>query len=121
MTDECQCSMTGWCDRLQRTMTPHLHKLCQTSPEYRNKFAGQPVKKAEKPTRDGTLPCVHRGEVVKEIECTVCGLRGKTAEVHACEVRGECTLRRAVLGNKYAICLVCPQHKSPDEVTGRPP
>jgi hypothetical protein len=103
MIDSCQCSAAGWCEKLQRNMTPHLLNLCQTSPEYRSKFAGNPTPK------NGTKPCVHRGEEVKKITCDLCGMRGKQVEVYACDVRGECTLRRAVIRNAYAICLICPE------------
>jgi hypothetical protein len=53
-----------------------------------------------------TLDCQLRGEQTREVECRLCGNRGKIAEVFECREFGECTLRRT--GHKINSCLGCP-------------
>lgn len=56
------------------------------------------------------MSCLHRGEVLRQIECRTCGNRGKMVDVHYCAVHGECTLKRAVYLEKPHVCLGCTSH-----------
>lgn len=47
------------------------------------------------------LPCIHRGEKLREITCQTCGSKGVPVAVYACEVHGECARRKS--GNREAI------------------
>ena len=62
------------------------------------------------------LECVHRGDqVVRQEECTLCGGRRRVADVYACAIHGECTLRRTRAGSGGPPnCLGCPERTTAD-------
>lgn len=58
--------------------------------------------------------CLHRGDVLRQTPCESCGGREGIADVHACQVHGECTVhahgvrRDGAASDKLAVCVGCP-------------
>lgn len=59
------------------------------------------------PVRLAPAPCVHRGAVVREERCKLCGDRERIEPVLACAVHGACTQHRYRFGQPEPICLTC--------------
>ena len=53
------------------------------------------------------IDCIHRGEQLREIGCQTCGGRSVMIPVYACEIHGECLLRRSKAGADLKCCLSC--------------
>lgn len=53
------------------------------------------------------LACLHRGAQVRTVKCELCSKKNETAAVFACDVYGECTLRRYKSGKSERTCLGC--------------
>lgn len=53
------------------------------------------------------LTCVHRGPVSRTELCQVCGEKTKHEPIYACDLHGECALRRYKAGQKPKSCLSC--------------
>ena len=51
------------------------------------------------------FPCIHRGNVIDRRECQLCGARGKLFDVHACAVRGACSVQTRERG--LQACVAC--------------
>lgn len=65
------------------------------------------------------LPCAHRGEVVAQVPCGLCGQRGAMKEVAVCGVYGRCTAgnvgrtsKQRIDGKVPAVCLGCRERKA---------
>lgn len=72
------------------------------------------------------LPCVHRGELLRVIECEMCGAVGTSVEVHEClhpeVIQKECTASRwsndpTKMPNKH--CLTCESRTVPVQIEKR--
>lgn len=59
--------------------------------------------------------CINRGELLRVEKCKPCQSGGKTPEVYACAVHGECTLfsisKRKPDGSRWQSCLSCDERK----------
>jgi glycosyltransferase involved in cell wall biosynthesis len=104
----CTCTALGLCPRFGRQMTPRLHHLCQTRPDYREAFA---VEANPLPTRDlktpEEVPCSHRGKIERQDTCRLesC-IGGPAVDVFACDLHGSCTVNQhAIPGAK--VCRKC--------------
>ncbi len=64
---------------------------------------------------DWFLPCFHRGEVLREVPCQLCGGRDRLIPIFACDLYGECALARTKSGThgEYRQCLTCAD-RTPD-------
>lgn len=63
------------------------------------------------PPRDDhqTIPCIHRGAVIREVGCQLCGTIGTQMAVHQCVIHGECTPRRWTnAAHAPRVCTACP-------------
>ena len=118
----CQCTAAGHCTRTNRDVSDHQILLCQTNAAgYRDywdaKIAGVPERAKPgslplAPIVAGGLPlvaannseCLHRRNVARKIKCGSC--KGSVrVKIFACEIKGECTLARAIDG--IACCATC--------------
>ena len=52
-------------------------------------------------------PCIHRGEVVRQVVSTICGSRGKVVDVYECAKFTTCTIEHCKAGQKPATCKFC--------------
>lgn len=59
--------------------------------------------------------CAKRGELLREQECKPCQASGQLAiaEVYACSVHGECTLRNTSIQPRIRGCVTCLQYERP--------
>lgn len=58
------------------------------------------------------VDCVHRGDQIGDVECRLCGERGKEIEVFSCDKHESCTLKKYKSGkSKHAVCFLCPDRK----------
>lgn len=68
------------------------------------------------------LPCVHRGEKLREIDCEICGAKGEPVEVYECNspqaIHKECTPGRWTTAPKEPslTCLTCPHRTEPIQI-----
>lgn len=53
------------------------------------------------------LTCTHRGPVLREVPCKLCGAQQKTVAVYQCAIHSECTLTRTKSGTDFTCCLTC--------------
>lgn len=75
------------------------------------KRSGAPSLAAPAPSNPNSLDCVHRGEVVKLVECAGCS--GKTQiKIFACAIHGECSLSSKT-GDEYKRCALCADRQPP--------
>jgi len=52
--------------------------------------------------------CEHRGRVARQVKCTLCGDRAKTANVYEClHFGGECTIDHYQSGQAERVCKRC--------------
>ena len=58
-------------------------------------------------------PCIHRGDVVREDKCDLCGIKGQPLPVLACSLHGECSLNSAKRGLRA--CSTCDDRASPGQ------
>lgn len=67
-------------------------------------------------TKDSPKNCIHRGEVLRVERCKPCQSGGKSPEVYACAVHGECTLfsiaKRKPDGSRWQSCLSCGEREA---------
>lgn len=60
-----------------------------------------------------SLPCRHRGNVLREARCDLCGSRGQTVSIYECGKHGVCSLRRyRNTSQPEQVCLLCPDRQS---------
>lgn len=88
------------CDHpaIGRVVTPGLCTICRWRP------GAEP---APQPVRLAPAPCIHRGSVVREERCRLCGDRERVEPVLSCAIHGTCTARRYRFGQPEPICLTC--------------
>lgn len=129
----CECPLAGFCTRHSAEKTHRLHELCRGSWKYWSYWEKQsgrdpgpaPAVTAEKartprvqPSPPQTIadyeavqtahPCAHKGDVLRQAECQLCGMRGQMFDVYACAVHGECSLIKRA--HKLASCGSCMDH-----------
>lgn len=80
-----------------------------------------PPKPIERPTPE-TIPCLCRGEVLRQEGCG-CSEKSRKVNVYACSVYGECTvespgrvLRKKDKSGRVAVCLGCDKVAKPDSL-----
>lgn len=56
------------------------------------------------------FPCVYRGDVVRQGECDLCGIRGQPFDIYACAKFGECSVARR--NTKVRPCSTCFDRKA---------
>lgn len=80
-----------------------------------------PPKPAVPPVLPEAFPCVHRGPLLREDKCDLCGVRGMPLDVYQCAVHGECSIARR--HSKIKSCTGCEQRQEqpPPVVTLKPP
>lgn len=61
--------------------------------------------------RPEDVACVHRGELLGERQCNLCGMREETFDVFACAVFGECSFTRK--RRDVQSCLACEKRLAP--------
>mgnify|MGYP007071572220 CR=1 FL=1 len=58
--------------------------------------------------RFAVLPCTHRGAELRQEKCRMgCASETRTVAVHACAVRGECSVSRISRGQSLPLCTDC--------------
>ena len=111
----CECVAPGFCTRHSTNKTPHLHRLCRTSPDHWRLWE---TGKGSESQPAAALPtsCRHRGSVSRQEHCKSCGQRDVLATIYYCRVRGECTqhshgLRRGEgeAREQLPVCAFCEQ------------
>ena len=73
-----------------------------------------PAMPPPQPVRLDPGPCIHRGPIVREERCRLCGDRERIEPVHACALHGTCSLRRYAVGQPEPVCLRCDDATPPD-------
>lgn len=70
-----------------------------------------------------TLPCIHRGDLLRTDKCDLCGIRGLPFDVFGCAVHVECSISRR--HSKIKACVGCEQRQETAPaapiVVARPP
>lgn len=59
------------------------------------------------PLPEPDLTCAHRGDVIRQQAADLCGLRGQLFDVFACDLHGECSLRRVCFKQTVQSCTAC--------------
>jgi hypothetical protein len=86
MSEECECTEPGFCVRYNKTMTPHLQKICRCAiftPEKCEKF--RKLWLSQRPTLAGDV--VHKIAQVTGIEAVVKAVEKKTGKSCGCSGR----------------------------------
>jgi hypothetical protein len=107
-----RCTRCG-CLRTTAANPASYHRLCDL---------GEPNRLLENPAIDRAAsimraPCRHRGEVVEQGVCNVCGFKGQPYDVYACALHGRCMVRR--YRNDRAdvrVCMSCEDYATVDAV-----
>ena len=128
----CDCLAAGWCARHQCHKTARWHFLCKNHPKWFAEYeagrgpslpgsADQPPRVFEgdeasaaiappaqaQPATAEQLPCIFRGQQVREVSCELCGMVGRALPVYACAKHGEVTIGRYKTTRQEPTCLVC--------------
>lgn len=86
----CECDGAGWCPRHRLEKTRFEFEMCRRMLSWFELW-GRGGLRRRAIRRES--PCLHRGEVVGEVECSSCKGRVRI-KVFACAVHGDCTIRR---------------------------
>lgn len=66
-------------------------------------------------------PCRHLGEVIEQVQCSVCGMRDQVVDVHRCGIHGKCVVRYPQRGLKNCMfCQATKQGYEPRELPNHP-
>lgn len=116
-TTPCECdagegAAIMWCPRHRVDKIPRLRYLCATDSAFfdqgeRGEMPQQQPDYGQPHATAGSLPCVHRGDVVRRLDCGQCGGRDLVLDVHACALHDECTIRKVEAGTAMRSCLSC--------------
>lgn len=88
------------CNHPKRLPLPVVPSMCAACPHVRPRLP-----KAE---RFAVLPCTHRGAELRQEKCRMgCASETRTVAVHACAVRGECSVSRISRGQSLPLCTDC--------------
>ena len=108
----CECEGPGWCERHQCYKPPHWFQMCRRRQDYFQAWErgqGPRREKAAMPAVLMTVPCKHRGDVLREEECPAC--RGRVrVKIFDCRKHGGCTVARPI--REIACCVTCEDYAS---------
>ena len=147
MKFECQCRLPGFCEHHGRIKVGRQWDICNyqvLTPERCGAYwrlweqavgraceengAGAAAeqkspesvgwRQTSSPPTNDELSCLHRGPLLRNERCRLCGDRERLESVFACELHGECSLQRFRAGNRSApnVCATCAD-RLPHEVT----
>ncbi len=108
------------CKKLQGRMRSICEGTSGLPPQmeeaYRKIWAGQSLVDVQAVVN---FSCVHRGSAVRSVQCKLCGGGEIAADIHACQIHGECTIhahgvrRDGPASDKLAVCNACEEIKTP--------
>lgn len=73
------------------------------------------IQESEYVPKPVSLECTHRGDVLRHETCKLCGNREQFVPIFACDIHGECSLRKFKFREKaIKSCLSCEERQEPD-------
>lgn len=88
------------CPLVDLTNAAKAHRLRLDMQQAADVIAGPP----QEPT---SLDCPHRGEIIRQRTGDLCGVVGKTLDIYACRLHGECALHRFCRKQEERCCIQC--------------
>lgn len=113
----CACVGPGFCVVFQRVQSPRMFAICHGSADgitaaesaaYRENWKRLAKSGDAKASPENRSPCQSLGRELRQQQCDSCS--GKVMlKIFACDVRGECTVLRPLLG--VACCGSCDRYR----------
>ena len=108
-----RCTLTDCGLTLAKTGEPM--PVCETCDQYEAAPMVQlTVPRQTRATAD-SLPCSHRGEVIRQDTSNICGSVGDQINVFGCAVHGECAVGKYCTQQTVRACIGCEDRREPAE------